>query len=330
MIGSCSIYGLGIHVNVPIAGLAGLPPAHRIDVDVALGAMPPAQHGDDCDQWQPYYASAEFGDNGKRNIAVWRSPASGWFRIEYVDGTVFVINDDATRIWATWPNSATVEDTATYLLGPVLGFVLRLRGVSCLHASAVVMDGRVAAIAGPSGSGKSTVAAAFSCLGLPVVSDDVLAVVEEGRHINAVPAYPRLRLWPESVESLFGSVDALPRITPGWDKRFLSLLNDQFRFQPDPLPLAAIYFLDERGDDLDAPRIQELGGQDGLMALVANAHGTHLLDKTMRAKEFQFFGQLADRIPMRRVTPSSNIEKLPELCTLISDNFACLSRPAYV
>ncbi len=60
-----------------------------------------------------------------------RTPAVGlkgtYFRFQYTDGTEFVIDRRGGRIWATWSAAGTVEDMATYLLGPVLGFVLRLR-----------------------------------------------------------------------------------------------------------------------------------------------------------------------------------------------------------
>ena len=53
----------------------------------------------------------------------------------YADGTHFVVNQEGTTIWAGWPTTSTLEATFIYLLGPILGFVLRLRGVVSLHAS---------------------------------------------------------------------------------------------------------------------------------------------------------------------------------------------------
>lgn len=317
---SCSVYGLGVDVNVPIAGLAGLQVPRQVDVRMSLGSMPSFLAAVPRDAWQEYYASSDLDEHGEPSIRVRRSSSGDYFRIAYPDGTVIVVNAQGSRVWATWPESAGVEDTATYLLGPILGFVLRLRGITCLHASAVAIDGRAVALVGPSGSGKSTTAAAFAQLGCPVLTDDVLALVDEGVFFKVQPAYPRVRLWPNSVESLLGSVDALPRITPGWDKRFLDLNGPRYRFQHAPLPLAAIYFLSDRSADPLVPRIGAVGALQGLMALVANTYVTNLLDKPMRAKEFELLGRLVESVPLRRVTPSADFGRISELCDLITDD----------
>ena len=318
---SHSVYGLGIQVNVPIAGLAGLKAPPQVDVEISLGSMPPFLAAIPRDEWLEHYVGSDEGERGEPGNRYWRRSGGDYFRIEYVDGTVIVVNAQGSRVWAVSPQSATVEDTATYLLGPTLGFVLCLRGITCLHASAIAIADRAVALVGPTGSGKSSTAAAFARLGCPVLTDDVLALVDEGSFFTAQPAYPRVRLWPTSAESLFGSVDALPRITPGWDKRFLDLNGPRYRFQHRPLPLAAIYFLDERSADPVAPRIKAVGAREGLMSLVANSYATNLLDKPMRAKEFPVLGRLVESIPLRRVTPSADFGRITEACELITDDF---------
>src|SRR5262249_22183040 len=150
----------------------------------------------------------------------------------------------------------TLEDTATYLLGPVLGFILRLRGVTCLHASAVAICDQAIAILGPAGAGKSTTAASFARAGYKVLTDDIVALDERGDAFLVQPAYPRVRLWSESVNALFGTEDALPLLTPTWDKRYLDLQANISCFQEHPLPLAAIYLLDKRSSDPAAPFIE--------------------------------------------------------------------------
>ena len=46
-----------------------------------------------------------------------------------------------------------------------------------------------------------------------------------------------VRLWPESVEALFGAADRLPLLAPSWGKRYLDLAAPGGRFQDRPLPL---------------------------------------------------------------------------------------------
>ena len=325
MVGPCSVYGLGLQVNTPIAGLAGLPAHPQLDVRMSLGSMPPFITAIPADRWCEYYASDELDEHGQPSIRVRRSLCGEYFRISYLDGTVIVVDAQGSRVWATWADTATVEDAAIYLLGPTLGFVLRLRGITCLHASAIAIDGRAVALVGPSGSGKSTTAAAFAGFGRSVLTDDVLALDDRDDHFKAQPAYPRVRLWPETVESLFGAAGALPRITPTWEKCFLDLNGPQYRFQDKPLPLAAVYFLADRSGTPIVPRIEAVGARDGLMSLVANTYSTYLLDKTMRAREFQVLSRLAEQVPLRRVIPSEDFGRVSGLCELITDDFRQLT-----
>ncbi len=214
---------------------------------------------------------------------------------------------------------------STYLLGPVIGFVLRLRGATCLHASAIVVDNQAIALVGVAGAGKSTTAAAFAERGYAVLSDDIVAMWAEGGTFLVQPGYPRLRLWPASVDALFGEVSTLPRLTPTWDKCYLDLTRGNYQFQREPLPLAAVYMLQERCDDPKAPFVEPLSASAGMMALVANTYATNLLDKTMRATEFESLGRLITTVLLRQVISHADPIHLSKLCDVILDDFHTLS-----
>jgi hypothetical protein len=237
-----------------------------------------------------------------------------------------VLDKRGTELWAAWPDTLTLEDTATYLLGPVFGFLLRLRGVTCLHASAVAVNGKALVLLGQAGAGKSTTAAAFARIGYSVLSEDVVAICIQGNDYLAQPGYPLIRLWSDSVQTLFGEPHALPLLTPNWDKRYLDLTKNGDRFQTEPLPIAAIYYLDERLDDPAAPFVGEFPPGQKLITLVANTYTNYLLDKTMRAREFEILGQLLSLAPFRRITPHIDSERLQDLCQAIIEDFICHSR----
>lgn len=139
------------------------------------------------------------------------------------------------------------------------------------------------------------------------------------------PGYPCLRLWPQAVHALYGASDALPRLTPNWDKRYLDLTANGYQFHQQPLPLAAIYLLGERRTDPTAPRITAVASQAGLITLVANTHGNLLLDKAMRAQELQLLGRVLKHVPLRRVTPHTDLAYLSKLSQAILDDLRVLS-----
>jgi hypothetical protein len=249
------------------------------------------------------------------NLVVYELPAG--FALRYADGCLFHVARNGCDIWARWPPHYTLLDTEPYLLGPVIGFALRLRGGLCLHASAVVVDGRAVALLGPSQAGKSTTAAAFGAAGFPVLADDLVAVGD----IDGVPmAYPgagKLRLWEDSERMLFGRFGDLPRHAPSWDKATLALDAHGVEHVERAVPLGAVVVLGEREDGPDAPRISAIRGADAFAVIVANSYANYLLDGSMRAMEFAQVARLVSRCPVRRVTPSTDPARLGALVSAI-------------
>jgi hypothetical protein len=200
-----------------------------------------------------------------------------------------------------------------------MGFVMLLRGVVCLHASAVAVGDKAIALLGPAGSGKSTTAAAFSDRGYSVLAEDVVTLDDRVDHFLVRPGYPCIRLWPASVKALYGSETHLPKLTPNWDKCYLDLKQ---QFRAEPLPLAAIYHLGERRHDTNAPFVEGLDRSEGLLSLIANTYATKLMDKQMRAREFELLTRVLNNVPLRRVIPHADPARIPELCDSILNDFS--------
>lgn len=255
---------------------------------------------------------------GEPALRVFRVLDGRYYRFCYADQTQFVVDRAGTEVWAEWVEPLTIEDTATYLLGPVMGFVMLLRGVVCLHASAVAIGDEAIALLGPAGSGKSTTAAAFAKRGYNVLAEDVVTLDDRGDHFLVRPGYPCIRLWPPAVKALYGSETHLPKLTPNWDKCYLDLSEN---FQTEPLRLGAIYHLGERRHDPAAPFVQTLDRAEGLMSLVANTYATKLMDKQMRAREFELLTRVVKNVRLRRVTPHSDPACIPNLLTRILSDF---------
>jgi hypothetical protein len=261
---------------------------------------------------------------GAPALRIWRADPEGLLHLEYFDGMQFWMNQSGSELWALWPDRSSIEDAATYLLGPVLGLLLRFRGVTCLHASAVAFENSTVAFVGAEGAGKSTTAAAFARSGCAVVSDDVVALVEREEDFWVSPAYPHVCLWPNSVELLYGSADALPPLSPNWEKRRMALDSTGLRFEEGALPLRAIYVLDDHRSE-PGPYIEAVPAQEGFFLLVANSYATNMLDSEMRTKEFRTLSSLVLKVPIRRLFTSKGNLPPEELCTVVRRDFAELA-----
>lgn len=321
-------FGLMVEADRPIPGLA--PSQHREAPDLRIetrspGPLPRA------DDWQDLYVSSTAGENGLPLVRVSKLSDGRLFRYLYDDGAEFRISGEGRRIWAGWPETLTIDDVAPYLTGPIFGFALRLRGVTSLHASAIAVDDRALAFVGPAGAGKSTTAAAFARLDYPVLTDDIVTVSEGSGGFLVHPGYPWIRLWPDSVEKLFGSKEALPRISPDdptWDKRFLDLSQESFRFAASSLPLGAVYLLGDPSEDDTRPRVERPAAPGKLLSMVGNTYSNYVLDKEVRAREFELLGRLARSVPVRLVLPHSRDHRLTRLCDAVLWDYAELSREA--
>jgi len=312
-------FGLLLGANRIIPGLTPASAESRVDVQIQMGSTPAGVPEAVANELGP--RTTQIADACGRPEAISWHPSNGHgFRLRYDDGTVFIVDERGSRIWATWPNTLTLEDTAVYLLGPVFAFVLRLRGITSLHASAFSVDGRAVALVGPSGAGKSTTAAAFAGRGFAVLSDDMLALEERHDSVIAHPGYPRLRLWPDAVRILYGAPTALPRLTPNWDKRYLDLQSNDCRFEQQSLSLAAIYLLDECRDDLAIPFVEAPIPSSCLLSLLANTRGDIHPDKQLHRREFDMLGRVVRGVPIRRVVTSTGRHSPARLCDVILDD----------
>ncbi|MGH9700627.1 MAG: HPr kinase/phosphorylase, partial [Candidatus Acidiferrales bacterium] len=204
------LFGLTINSNIPIPGIGAFdnPVAHP-DIAIQWGLSPDATREITLQPEVLAYTSMYTDDSGEPILKIWSLGNGKYLRLAYPDGMQFWIDRGGTKIWAVWPATSSLEDAASYLLGPVLGLVLRLRGTTCLHASAVEIHGRAVIFPGEEGAGKSTTAAALARRGHAVLSDDVVALAERDGIFLVLPAYPYLSLWEDSVKMLYGAEDAL-------------------------------------------------------------------------------------------------------------------------
>ncbi|MGD1912324.1 MAG: serine/threonine protein kinase [Rivularia sp. (in: cyanobacteria)] len=311
------IYGLTIQTNQALPGL--IPASSDGTVDVWVDLM---------GESQPPSAEVEAVSSGLNLL----SKENGnyfhlWFR---GDGQLdFEINSQGDRIWASWTRSV-LEEVSGLLLGQVLGCTLRLRGTLCLHACVVKIAQHAIAIVGETGAGKSTTAAALAKRGHSILSDDIAVLNYSARDWLVEPGYPRLRLWPKSINALYGSEIGLERIFSFSEKRFVDLTHNSSKrqFHREPLPLAAIYILGER-QEVVIPAIEPISPMEAVMMLMRHRSINHLkLDSDKQAREFAGFSRMAVKVPVRKVTPRNNLEALPQLCDLLEEDLNNIILPA--
>lgn len=324
-----TIFGLRVASHRDIPGFEPAPPDSPPDVEIWFQQKPAWVRAALATQAEPWFHTPGNDANGKPVLQVWKRAADAYFHYRYCDDVEFILDRGGTKIWAGWPPEQSFEDATVYLAGPILGFLLRLRGTVCLHASAVRIGAQAVALVGGPGAGKSTTAAGFAQQGWPVLSDDVVALHDRGPELLVLPASPFLKLTPAAVTGLWGSGDALPLVAPNWEKRYLDLSAPGYKFERQPAPLGAIYFLDARTAPGPEGVISDIAPQDAFITLVANTYTNYLLDPPMRRLEFEVLSRIVNRVPLRQVNAHSDSAHLRDFCrNLVRDFETLTAKPA--
>lgn len=316
------LYGLLLASNEPLPGVSrSLDADAKIDVRVHLKpATWPLGSGASPER---FYVSRTKDEKGNPTMELGFLGSHEHIVLRYSDGTQFVLESHGRDVFADWPDQLSLADTVSYLVGPVMGLVLRLHGTVPLHASAVAIGDHAVAFAGPAGAGKSTIAAAFAQQGYRVVSDDVVALCEESAAFVIPPGYPRINLWSESVAAILGKDVSLPPICPTFDKCFMPL-NPETQFEARSLPLGGIYILHSHAAGPVKPALRPLRGTEAFVALLANTYMNYLPDRARRLREFQLLGRVLARVPLRCVEAAEDLSRLPDLCEAIARDAAGL------
>ena len=313
------IYGLTLCVNRPLPILLPAPVTDAECVTVELNEQsgrerlanlqPVTLKDNSWQYWSPTRVE-EVTDGNTRYL---------W--IHFSGEIEFLINRAGTEISGWWPESLSLDNVVSYLIGPILGTVLRLRGATVLHACCIGVNGQAIAMLGDAGAGKSSLTATFARLGYPILTDDLVALNEHDGSYMVQPGHPWVFVPPETVEALYGAPDALPQAVPPWPKRRLDLTSEGHHFQREPLPLRGIYLIGKRSTSARAPFMRRVRARRALLALLINSHAARRVQVGQPDRDFIVLSQIAASLPVKRVTPFADRARLPDLCKAIVDDF---------
>jgi hypothetical protein len=202
------------------------------------------------------------------------------------------------------------------LLGPVLAMVLHLRGVLVLHASAVSVQGHGVVFLGDKLAGKSTTAAAFVAAGLPLLTDDVLAIDFEAPGGPMIrPGFGQLKLDEQASLGVIGEhAVRQPLVLPSFTKR---QHTPKAPFGHEAVRPHRFYVL-ERGDEA---RDERMGSQDAVMALIRYSYAIRFPPEALAgeagARHFRQCAALARDFGAFRLIVPARLDALATVVRLV-------------
>jgi len=231
-----------------------------------------------------------------------------------------VLNPFKNELWIDYDEKVSKINLESYFVGPIMGSVLRLRGVLCLHASVVEIRGKAIAFLGQKRSGKSTTAATFARMGHRVLADDLGVVSQREGNFYVQPGYSRLRLRQKTVDIIHPELSASLPLVYSFGDSFYSTLGNNFC--EDALPLAGIYILTLNATN-QAP-ITPVSLAESLVVMGQNTFGNHIITPKTRKQEFEVLCGLAIKIPVKRLQIVYDIENIEsQYHAVLNDHQQC-------
>jgi hypothetical protein len=227
----------------------------------------------------------------------------------------FCVDGRGSRVTIRVAEEFLLQDALSLLAHPVLAYVARLHGRTCLHGNVVSAGGGAVAILGRSGSGKSSLSAAMLALGCEPFADDVTALHEGVDGFAAHRGIDRLRVKPGTALGLGVDTAASSPVfrelfgNPSHDKLYLPERPDEGPRVP-LLPLRGIYVLRPRTAGSSEPVIRRLDPFDALPLLAMNTSGREVLSRAARMDEHRVLSRLAGSVPVSTLECPDSLAKL--------------------
>lgn len=207
----------------------------------------------------------------------------------------FLLQPSADRILLAADASADDNTLEHLLVDQVLPRFLAHREQLLVHASAVTLEGRHALFLGPSGWGKSTLAGLLQQHGHAVYSDDCVELrLANDRHV-ALPTYPSLRLYSDSLDTLFpGTMETTP-VASYSEKLRVSLELPEGALAG--VPVDALYVLGDPAHASESVRISPMRPSQTCRALIAHSFRLDLADRAGNVAHFARCAAVVNAVP---------------------------------
>ncbi|ATQ69605.1 hypothetical protein CQW49_18235 [Methylosinus trichosporium OB3b] len=272
----CSCFGLHIRSQIALPEIDECPPHRQPSLPLV------AVRRGDLGELEPYFR--EGSDRLHVEDSGVAFSVAGVARYLVKDGREIVV--DAIP-------GASPRSIRLFLLGSAFGILCHQRGLTPLHANAIVLQGEAVAFAGPTGAGKSTLAAYFLSRGCHLLCDDVCVVSfdRDGAPL-AWPGPPRLKLWRDAVASLGHDDESLERVVEGHHKFHMPFSRG---LGDGPFPLRRLYVLGAAPAQSDTS-FRRLRGVDAIDAIFAQTYRNRFLGRMgLRARHLQLSAAIARR-----------------------------------
>jgi len=205
------------------------------------------------------------------------------------------------------PN-VSLDDIRLEIIHTVINELLILRNVACLHGCVLTKNGITVAFIAPSGKGKSTLAAILVEKNWALVSDDLLLLKIINNKIVAIPSFPTIRLWEESLNTLGLSYKSKKPIANRQGKYSVDAKGAYVEASAQ-YELTHLYQFD-RSCHINELKLNNIDKKEQFWALLENTFDSEAQNIQADAHRFNLFSQLLSQVTCRKVLFPDNYQLL--------------------
>jgi hypothetical protein len=304
------LFGVTLTSDFPFVNWL-MPSGDAPNLTLTCGMVPPVTTK--WEQVTPVYASPDRTDDGESAGYLYHLDACDVLRFTRV-ADFYVWRDCIVCHLLDPAQNYMVE---IHLLGTVISFWLERQGIPVLHATAVVVNGRAVTFPSDNIAGKSVLAATLMQAGYPLLTDDILPVEHRHGAFIGRSGYPQMRLWPDEAQHFLGHYQDLERVHPAYSKRRVPVGPDGLgAFCDTSQPLACLYLPERRDPTEHGTEIEiiPVSPRDAVIELVRHSFTPRVVEAIgLQPQRLEFFAQLVQQAPMRRLVYPSGFEHLPRV-----------------
>jgi hypothetical protein len=300
------VSGLRLQTDIPLPELPHAPAARA---DCRFRLLPPRRQAAAPRAWLHRWRR----EDGAVLVSLGRMRRG--YLVRFTGLADFLISPAADTIRCRARLGISATTVRHLLLDQVIPMVLAHRGHLTLHASAAITGDGALAFAGKAGWGKSTICASLAHAGGSPLADDCLVIGRRRGQFFAVPSYPGLRLWPDTVKALGRRVHTCELVADYSEKRRITSRRADLR-RRSPVPLRAIYVLSppRRRRVISIARIEP---RQAVGRLLAHTHRLDLTDRNRLVAELDALSRLAARVPVFELAFPRDLKRLAALRTAV-------------
>jgi hypothetical protein len=301
-----SVYGVTLKTDIPFR--SPLPPSSNLP-DLLMTETRGSLH------WDGAQLLATIPEEYRDPINI-----ESAYRLDVGDLLCFPDGDQALlqREQITYFHAGTERTRADFvdarLLGSVFAWWLLGRGQIPFHAGAVLVDEGAVLFIGEKGTGKSSLISSLVGSGVPLLSDDFVAVhlSPDGTPVAAA-AYPQMRVWPETIERFVGSASAYLPVFDDGVKRRVGVGAAWGTFLEGLYPVTRIYLLQRQTESDGAVTVRRCTGHEAFMRLLTALLMSANFPVTELEPVWSDLQHIAERVPVLELRYPSGWQWMGEL-----------------